>query len=41
MLMNGWEVLGIAVAVIFVLLLVTNARDLYRYIRSTARSSVT
>lgn len=31
--MNGWEVLGIVVAAIFVLLLVTNARDLYRYIK--------
>ena len=31
--MSGWEILGIAMVAIFVLLLVTNARDLYRYIK--------
>jgi hypothetical protein len=31
--MNGWEIAGIVIGVIFVLLLLMNAKDLYRYIK--------
>jgi hypothetical protein len=31
--MNGWEIAGIVIAVIAVLFLLMNAKDLYRYIK--------
>lgn len=31
--MNGWEIAGIVIAVIIILFLLTNAKDLYRYIK--------
>jgi hypothetical protein len=31
--MNGWEIAGIVIGVIIVLLLLMNAKDLYRYIK--------
>jgi hypothetical protein len=31
--MNGWEIAGIVIAAIIVLLLLMNAKDIYRYVR--------
>ena len=31
--MNGWEIAGIVIAVIVVLFLLMNPKDLYRYIK--------
>jgi len=31
--MSGWEIAGIVIALIIVLLLLMNAKDLYRYVK--------
>lgn len=31
--MNGWQIAGIVIGVIIVLLVLMNARDLYRYMK--------